>query len=95
MLRNTLSAFTVMAALAGSAVLPATASDDDKHKDKNKNKHERRIYDRDHRDYHAWNNDEDRLYRDYLGEHHRRYVAFSRMNRKQQHAYWQWRHDHR
>jgi hypothetical protein len=96
MLKYSLTAFTVMAALAGPALLPAAASADDKHKDKaHKEKKERRVYDREHRDYHAWNTDEDRLYRDYLTEHHRPFLSFSRMNRKQQHAYWQWRHDHR
>lgn len=98
MLKHSLTAFTVMAALAGSALLPAAASADDKHKHKDKDhkeKKERRVYDREHRDYHAWNTDEDRLYRDYLAEHHRPFLTFSRMNRKQQHVYWQWRHDHR
>ena len=78
MVKTTLTAFTVMAALAGSALLPATASADDKHKDR-KEKKERRVYDREHRDYHAWNTDEDRFYRDYLTEHHRPYVTFSRI----------------
>lgn len=96
-MRRTLSAFTVIAALAGTAFLPtdASAKDKDKHKDKHKQKHDARVYDRAHRDYHNWNGDEDRFYRQYLDEQHHQYRAFSRMNRKQQLEYWRWRHDHR
>ena len=35
-----------------------------------------RYYDRNHRDYHEWNDREDRSYRLYLGEHHRDYRDF-------------------
>ena len=92
MFRRTLSALTVMAALAGSLFLPGTAlAKNPKHKVK----HDARVYDRAYRDYHAWNGDEDRFYRAYLAEHRRPYVTFSRTNKKQQHAYWQWRHDRR
>jgi hypothetical protein len=88
MFKRTFSALTIMAALGGSALLPVTAAAQDR-------EHDRRLYDRTHRDYHNWNRDEDRVYREYLQAHHRRYLAFSRMNKKQQRAYWQWRHDHR
>ena len=94
MLKKTLSALTVMAALGASALLPATASAQDRDHDRDRQLQERRIYDRTHRDYHNWNGDEDRMYREYLNDHHRRYVEFSRMNKKQQRAYWQWRHAH-
>ena len=87
MLKHTFAAFTVMAALAGTALLPATASAQDRD-------HEQRIYDRAHKDYHNWNGDEDRMYREWLQEHHHKYRDFSHINKKQQRAYWQWRHDH-
>jgi hypothetical protein len=90
-MRRMLSAFTVIAALAGTTLFATDASAKDKHKQK----HDARVYDRGHRDYHNWNGDEDRLYRQYLGEQHRQYRAFSKMNRQQQLRYWQWRHDHR
>src|SRR4051794_12066704 len=89
MLKKTLSALTVMAALGGTALLPATAQAQDR------DRHESRMYDRTHRDYHAWNGDEDRMYREWLGQHHHKYRAFSHLNKHQQRAYWQWRHDHR
>src|SRR5580704_13158364 len=42
-----------------------------------------RVYDRDHRDYHAWNRREDRAYRQYLAERHLRYVRYARQQRVQ------------
>ena len=53
-----------------------------------------RYYDRDHRDYHEWNDREDRSYRVYLGEQHRDYREFNRENRRRQQNYWRWRHNH-
>ena len=55
---------------------------------------ELKFYDRSHKDYHHWNNDEDRYYREYLNEHHRKYHAFSHNSKSQQQAYWSWRHEH-
>jgi hypothetical protein len=53
----------------------------------------RRVYDRDHRDYHVWNRGEDRAYRQYLAERHLRYVSYARQRRIHQSGYWQWRHE--
>jgi hypothetical protein len=53
-----------------------------------------RFFDRSHRDYHVWNDGEDRSYRAYLAERHRRYVVFERQRRAQQSSYWRWRHSH-
>jgi hypothetical protein len=53
-----------------------------------------RIYDRHHKDYHNWDDHEDRAYRNYLGEQHRDYREYNRQNRKQQDNYWKWRHNH-
>jgi hypothetical protein len=52
-----------------------------------------RVYDRDHRDYHVWDGRENRAYRQYLADRHRRYVTYARQKRAQQSAYWQWRHE--
>ena len=52
-----------------------------------------RVYDRDHRDYHAWNVRENRAYRQYLAERHLRYLRYARQRRAEQSAYWQWRHE--
>jgi hypothetical protein len=53
-----------------------------------------RYYDRDHRDYHEWNNREDRSYRLYLGQRHGEYREFHVIGRRRQRNYWNWRHSH-
>ena len=53
-----------------------------------------RYYDRDHRDYHNWDDREDRSYRVYLGERHREYHPFAEIRVGDQRAYWKWRHNH-
>jgi hypothetical protein len=85
MMKKTLSAFTVMAALAGSLLAPVAARAQGV---------ELKFYDRSHKDYHQWNGDEDRYYHQYLDTNHRKYREFSKMNKKDQQAYWKWRHDH-
>jgi hypothetical protein len=53
-----------------------------------------RIYDRDHKDYHNWDDREDHAYRGYLTEQHREYRAYGRQSHRAQKNYWKWRHDH-
>ena len=53
-----------------------------------------RVYDRDHKDYHNWDDNEDRSFRVYLGETHREYHPFVELKVKEQNAYWNWRHHH-
>jgi hypothetical protein len=53
-----------------------------------------RVYDRDHKDYHNWDDREDHSYRLYLTEHHRPYVEFSKQRSKDQRNYWNYRHSH-
>ena len=53
-----------------------------------------RVYDREHKDYHNWNDNEDRSYRVYLGERHREYHPFVELKVKEQRQYWNWRHRH-
>ncbi len=56
---------------------------------------EHRYYDRDRRDYHVWNNGENRAYNRYLEERkEQRRREFNREKRERQMAYWRWRHDH-
>ena len=77
-----LSAFV----LSASFLVPVVARADDHH--------EKRYYDRNGKDYHTWNNNEDRAYRQYLGEQHRDCRDFNRTNRSQQQQYFTWRHTH-
>ena len=51
-----------------------------------------RVYDRDRRDYHRWDNAEDQAYRCFWQEHHRVYRAYPLLNRREQGHYWKWRH---
>ncbi len=68
--------------------------DRDKDKDKGKHKH-KRYYDRDRKDYHDWDDREDRAYRHWLlEERHERFREFGRLRREQQADYWKWRHEH-
>jgi hypothetical protein len=82
-MHRTLSVFFLSACL----FLPVALKADDHQND-------RRYYDRDHKDYHTWNNQEDKAYRVYLGEQHRDYREFNRENRTRQTEYFRWRHDH-
>jgi hypothetical protein len=53
-----------------------------------------RVYDRDHRDYHNWDDREDHAYRRYLVERHRPYREYHRQHYTVQRHYWTWRHSH-
>jgi hypothetical protein len=56
--------------------------------------HDKRYYDRNGHDYHVYDHQEDRAYRAYLGEQHRDFREFGKMNRGQQQEYFKWRHTH-
>ena len=51
-----------------------------------------RVYDRDHRDYHTWDDHEDRAYRRYLIAKHRSYREYHRQHHTVQRHYCNWRH---
>jgi hypothetical protein len=53
-----------------------------------------RVYDRDHKDYHNWDDNENRAWGQYLTENHRESHEFAKANRKEQSRYWNWRHSH-
>jgi hypothetical protein len=53
-----------------------------------------RIYDEPRRDYHRWDDREDRAYRRYLAEVRREYREFRSLDRHEQEEYWEWRHAH-
>lgn len=53
-----------------------------------------RVYDRDHRDYHNWDDREDRAYRRYLVERRRTYLEYHKQHYRVQKHYWNWRHSH-
>jgi len=53
-----------------------------------------RVYDPAEKDYHEWNEAEDRAYRMYLEENHRHYVEFPKSKEKERKEYFKWRHGH-
>jgi hypothetical protein len=83
------------AALASPGLIVAhpqpNAQNEQYRDDKNTNK---RIYDSSHKDYHTWNGNEDRTWRQYQSNQHRDYRDFSKASKKEQSEYWNWRHDH-
>ena len=54
----------------------------------------RRVYDRDHKDYHNWDDREVHSYELFRGDHPKYNVTFSKTNRRERRAYWNWRHEH-
>jgi hypothetical protein len=53
-----------------------------------------RVYDSHHRDYHNWDEREDRAYRRYLAKRQEEYHEYSTWHHKEQQNYWNWRHHH-
>jgi len=54
----------------------------------------KRYYDKTHKDYHQWNENEDKSYNVFLGEKHIQVHVFSKAKPAEQQQYWNWRHDH-
>jgi hypothetical protein len=75
------------AALAAPAALlaaPAPQEDRDQH----------RVYDKQHKDYHNWDENENRAWGQYQTQHHKSSHEFSNANKREQSQYWNWRHAH-
>ena len=51
-----------------------------------------RVYDRSHKDYHVWDDQEDQHYRRYLSDSHQTYRPITKLSNKQQATYWNSRH---
>jgi hypothetical protein len=51
-----------------------------------------RVYDRNHKDYHTWDDNENRAYGQYRSENPKSAQEFSKGSKKQQSQYWNWRH---
>jgi hypothetical protein len=79
------------AALTLPLAVCTIAATQEEHRD---DKKETRVYDRSHKDYHQWDNNEDRAYRRYLGEQHQDYRDYFKLKHNEQNQYWTWRHVH-
>jgi hypothetical protein len=91
------SSFLLTAALAApTAMMASTRPQDNGRQEENHrdDKDHNRVYDRSHNDYHNWDDNEDRFYRQYLTEKHKTYRIFAEVKQKEQTAYWNWRHSH-
>ena len=53
-----------------------------------------RVYDKDHKDYHNWDDNENRAWGQFLTENHRSSHDFKKSKKKEQSEYWNWRHAH-
>ena len=53
-----------------------------------------RVFDRNHKDYHNWDDRENTAWGVYLTDNHRRHYEYAKANRAQQDQYWNWRHAH-
>jgi hypothetical protein len=53
-----------------------------------------RVYDKQHKDYHNWDDNENRAWGQYLTENHRDSHEYSKSNKREQSQYWNWRHAH-
>ena len=82
--------------MAPVALVPSRALAQDEHRNEQRREAEnnRRYQDARHHDEHAWNEHEDRAYRMWLEERHRKYNDFERINERDRQAYWDWRHNH-
>jgi hypothetical protein len=55
---------------------------------------EKKYHDTAKNDDHEWNNHEDRAYRIWAKENHRKYRDFATLREEDRQSYWGWRHEH-
>jgi ribulose kinase len=91
---NTVYRYFKLTLLGVALVLPIAASTQDRDDRQEKREEVKRYEDRAYHDSHEWNEREDRAYRRYLEEHHKKYHEFERASKKEQQDYWKWRHNH-
>jgi hypothetical protein len=77
------------ALIAPLAVAPPSLRAEDDHDRRARNYHDEK-----HNDDHEWNSHEDRAYRMWAKENHRKYQDFAKLRRDDQESYWGWRHEH-
>jgi hypothetical protein len=53
-----------------------------------------RVYDRNHKDYHNWDDHENTAWGLYLSDNHQKPHEFSKASKSEQAHYWDWRHSH-
>ena len=78
-------AAAVILAIGIAAPLAVAQDHDQDHK---------RYYDKTHKDYHNWDDNEQKNYTVYLNEKHIKVHTFTRARPSEQQQYWAWRHEH-
>jgi hypothetical protein len=53
-----------------------------------------RVYDKQHKDYHNWDDKENHAWGQYLSDNHKSSHEYPKANRKEQSQYWNYRHAH-
>jgi hypothetical protein len=53
-----------------------------------------RVYDRNHKDYHNWDDHENTAWGVYLTSNHKKPHEFAKASKREQANYWNWRHAH-
>jgi hypothetical protein len=53
-----------------------------------------RVYDSQHKDYHNWDDRENRAWGVFLTNRHKKIHEYKESNRREQENYWNWRHSH-
>jgi uncharacterized protein YqjF (DUF2071 family) len=53
-----------------------------------------RYYDKNHKDYHNWDDRENKSWGIYLSSNHKKDHEFAKASGKEQSQYWNWRHSH-
>ena len=82
-----LSSLLVAAALAAPVAIMATPTTKD-------DGAQVKFYDSRHKDYHNWDDRENRSWGVYLSDNHRKSHEFSRASKREKSNYWNWRHSH-
>jgi hypothetical protein len=77
------AALLAAALIAPVAMMPTALRADD-----------RTYHDVQHNDDHKWNSHEDKAYRMWVKENHRKYRTFATLPPADQQSYWGWRHEH-
>jgi hypothetical protein len=87
-MRTTIQRFCNVALLSAALLVPvavaptALRADDKTYHDKERNED------------HKWSDHEDKAYRMWAKENHRKYKDFAKLKEEDQQSYWAWRHDH-
>lgn len=85
-----MSKFTGVLLLSAGLMLPLAVQAQEEHHDRDHD----RYYDSDRKDYHQWNEREERAWHRYWEERHRAAVEWQRATEEQRREYWRWRHEH-